>query len=111
MRKKANPADIDYIVKHSLDKSINELSEELDLSYIIVKDYWVDHSEAEKEARKEELRLEAEAKKKPKLGRSKIKLNGGASVYQLTDDIIPERNTAKKQPIKELDAKNGIFRG
>jgi len=102
MRKKANAADIEYIERHN-DKTPHELAEELDLSVIIVKDYWV----APPEKTEEELRAE----RAPKLGRSKIKLNGGGSVYQLTDDIIPERNTAKPPTTKEQDAKNGIFRG
>lgn len=102
MRKKANAADIEYIQKHN-DKTPKELSEELDLNIFIVQDYWVEPAEKTEE----ELRAE----RAPKLGRSKIKLNVGGSVYQLTDDIIPPRSTTKPLTTKELDNKNGIFRG
>ena len=94
MRKKVNPADIEYIKNHP-NKTPNEISEELDLSINCVKEHWVEPTDG---------------KKPLKLGRSKITLNGGGSVYQLTEDIIPER-AVKPPTTKELDSKNGIYRG
>jgi predicted transcriptional regulator len=94
MRKKVNVADLEYIRNHP-DKTPNEISEELDLSISCVKEHWAEP---------------AEGRKSPKLGRSKITLNGGGSVYQLTEDIIPER-AVKPPTTKEIDTKNGIYRG
>lgn len=101
MRVKINAADLEYIKNHP-ELSPKEIAKELDLSLSVIKKHW----EGPKEKTKEEIKQEKSAK----LGRSKVQLNGGA-VYQLTDDIIPERQTAKPPSNEELDQKNGIYRG
>jgi hypothetical protein len=93
MRKKANKADIEYIKNHpNIDPQV--ISETIDLSLDEVNKY-VDTSKKSKITRK--------------LGRSKITLSNGQSVYQMSDDI-EFRPTSKKTPTSENDAKAGIYR-
>lgn len=93
MRKKANQADIEYIKNHpNLDPQI--ISESIDLSVDEVKKY-IDTSKKSKLSRK--------------LGRSKITLSNGQSVYQMSDDI-EYRATSKKRSTPEDDARAGIYR-
>lgn len=101
MRRTPNAADLEYIKNHP-EMTPKELSKELDLSLTAIKKHW----EGPKEKTKEDVKKERSAR----LGRSRIQLNGGAA-YQLTDDIIPERQTAKPPVPEELDQKNGIYRG
>lgn len=92
MRKKANAADIMFIAAHAATKSVEEISKELDLSVTAIK-----------------ANL-PKPQTGPKLGRSKIKLNGGTVVYQMTEDIEhrPVINRGPASP--ESDIRNGIYR-
>lgn len=93
MRKKANQADIEYIKNHpNLDPQI--ISESIDLSVSEIKKH-IDTSKKSKISKK--------------LGRSKITLSNGQSVYQMSDDI-EFRPTSKKTPTPENDVKAGIYR-
>lgn len=88
MRKKATIQDIFYIEQHT-DMSPEELSVALDLSIETVKKHILPPP------------------KKNKLGRSKIVLNNGQTVYQMTTDIDHQPPQRK---LENLDVKNGIFR-
>ena len=91
MRKKANQADIEYIQNHP-NMSIEEICTTIDLSLSEVKKHRPD-----------------KPKKEINLGRSKIKLANGQSVYQMSDDIEPRPST-KKKVLPENDLRTGIYR-
>lgn len=93
MRKKANQADIEYIKNHpNTDPQV--ISETIDLSLNEVNKH-IDTSKKTKITKK--------------LGRSKITLSNGQSVYQMSDDI-EFRPTSKKPPTPEDDVRAGIYR-
>lgn len=93
MRRKANAADIMYIEANSNNMTIEEISEAIDLATAAIEPHF------------------AKNKKKVKLGRSKLTLKNGQSVYQMTEDIDPPKSGAKKAPSTSTDKKNGIYRG
>lgn len=91
MRKKANQADIEFINNHP-DMSNEEICTTIDLSLAEVKKH-------RPEKKKKEI----------KLGRSKINLSNGQSVYQMSDDIDSRPNLRKK-PTPENDLRAGVYR-
>jgi hypothetical protein len=91
MRKKANQADIEYINNHP-DMSSEEICTVIDLSLAEVKKY-------RPEKKKKEINL----------GRSKIKLSNGQSVYQMSEDI-DSRPSLRNKNTKENDLRTGVYR-
>jgi predicted DNA-binding protein YlxM (UPF0122 family) len=98
MRKKANQADIFYINSHQ-DLSPQEIADNIGLSLDAVKQI----VGATKKA--------ATPKKKAasKLGRSKLTLGSGQTVYQLTEDIDSDPIKPPKNSKKD-DERAGIYR-
>lgn len=91
MRKKANQADIEFIKNHQ-DMSNEEICTTIDLSLSEVKKHRPDVP-----------------KKEIKLGRSKIKLSNGQSVYQMSEDI-DSRPSLRKKHTPESDLRSGLYR-
>lgn len=98
MRRKANKADIFYIENHN-DLDSKTISKELDLSEKEVLKYLTKQQSPNKKVAKKEI----------KLGRSKLKLKHGNTVYQLTEDI--DVNPVKTPNTPDQDEKAGIYRG
>lgn len=92
MRRKANAADELYI-SNNPKKTAEEISKELDLSIKAI------------------TPLLKPAKKKARLGKSKINLGDGQSVIQMTADIDTNKGYRRPAPTNDGDLKNGIFRG
>lgn len=94
MRKKATKSDIFYIENH--DDTPEDISKEIGLSLTEVVKYMKPKKTAKKKAG-------------PNLGKSKVKLKHGQSVYQLTDDI--DVKPTKTPNTKKQDEQSGIYRG
>ena len=96
-RKKANQADIFYINSHG-DLNPQEISDNIGLSLDTVKQII---GETKKAAPKK--------KAVSKLGRSKVTLGNGQTVYQLTEDIDSDPIKPPKNSKKD-DERAGIYR-
>lgn len=94
MRRKANPADIMYIEKYHTLKPLEEISQDLDLTVATIKKHVPVVTDA--------------AKRKQRLGQSKVTLKDGTTVYQMSSDIDVYAPTKKDDRSRDID--RGIYR-